>query len=597
MEFEVDGILYDVNKDGKSVTVKEYTNTDVSCSELVTIPTKVTFNGMTYDVTSIGDHAFEGCSGLTSISIPESVKSIGDFAFWECKKLISIKIPDSLSKIGGGTFAFTAWYDNMPDGEVYIGNVLYAYKHEDYYNETITNLKIKDGTLGITANFSSLHILESITIPESVRYIVDNLFNGCSRLNSVIVEKNNPYYDSRENCNAIIETQTNKLIAGCNSTIIPNSVTSIGDYAFCGCYDREYINIPNSITHISEHSFHLCNLKEITIDCQKIDKWFCGMESIRFINFGEHVQIIGEHAFEGCTGLEEIRIPDNIVSIEDGAFARCNNVGYIKIPNSVKNIGRGFFYGNNLDIVDLDCETIYDWCYGRIPSVVRLGNNVKCIGKNAFERYSFKSIIPSSMSAENDAINSLLNKSIFIPPSVTSIEDNAFYGCSELTSIHIPSNVKYIGKNAFSDCTNLTSVTLPHNLTTISDGLFSGCISLKKIILPDSIKDIGNFAFGNCKKLNEVLIFDGVINIGDDAFYGCKSLKEITIPESVTNIGKGAFLYCNCDDDIEEEDDVDEKYEYNGYDYYENTESIYDNPYYNDDLDIDQQSPEFWNEY
>ena len=162
-QFVVDGIIYKVNEDGMSVTVKKYTNTDVSCSESVTIPFKVTFNGMTYDVTIIGYRAFDGCSGLTSLTIPNSVTSIGSFAFSGCSGLTSVTIPNSVTIIG-------AW-----------------------------------------------------------------AFSGCSGLTSLKVEEGNPKYDSRNNCNAIIESSTNTLIAGCKTTTIPNSVTSIGYDAFYGC--------------------------------------------------------------------------------------------------------------------------------------------------------------------------------------------------------------------------------------------------------------------------------------------------------------------------------------------------------------------------
>ena len=161
-------------------------------------------------VTSIGDDAFFDCSGLTSITIPDSVTSIGFGAFSDCSGLTSITIPDSVTSIGDGAF--------------------YACS-------------------GLT----------SITIPDSVTSIGEGTFYDCSALSSITVAEGNDTYDSRNYCNAIIETGTNTLISGCKKTIIPDSVTSIGGSAFSGCSGLTSITIPDSVTSIGDEAFYNCS--------------------------------------------------------------------------------------------------------------------------------------------------------------------------------------------------------------------------------------------------------------------------------------------------------------------------------------------------
>ena len=178
-----------------------------------------TFNELQYftGLTSIGDYAFWDCSGLTSITIPSSVTSIGEGAFLECSGLTDITIPSNVTSIGEGAF---------------------------YGCSSLT----------------------SITIPSSVTSIVDGAFYGCSGLTSITVESGNVNYDSRDNCNAIIRKSDNTLIAGCKNTIIPSSVTSIGDYAFDGCSGLTTITIPSSVTSIGSYAFSRCSgLTAITI--------------------------------------------------------------------------------------------------------------------------------------------------------------------------------------------------------------------------------------------------------------------------------------------------------------------------------------------
>ena len=322
-DFEVDGIYYKINGNEVKVTYqREFPGLYNDYPGTVVIPATVTYNGTTYSVTAIGDGAFCYCSGLTNIVIPNSVSSIGSNAFSGCEGLTSIDIPNSVTAIGDHAFDDTAWYNNQPDGLVYAGKVAYKYKGT---MPSGTNMTFKEGTLGIADYaFEGCEGLTSIVIPNSVADIGTGAFAGCTSLTSIVVESGNPKYDSRNNCNGIIETTYNELIVGCKNTIIPNSVTYIGDWAFSGCTGLTSIVIPNSVTDI----------------------W--------------------ESAFEGCTGLTSIVIPNSVTDIWESAFQGCTGLTSIVIPNSVTEIGSWAFRG---------CSELSDvYCYITDFSSVSCGN-------------------------------------------------------------------------------------------------------------------------------------------------------------------------------------------------------------------------------
>ncbi len=361
---EIDGIYYNFSGDEATVTSGDW---GYLYSGSIVIPESVTYKGNTYSVTSIGISVFYGCSGLTSIIIPNSVTSIGNYAFYGCSGLTSIIIPNSVTSIGDAAFA------------------------------------------------------------------------SCSGLTSIVIESTNTVFDSRNDCNAIIETATNTLVAGCKNTTIPSSVTSIGDDAFDGCSGLTSIIIPNSVTSIGDDAFHGCS----------------GLTSIIIPN---SVTRIGNDAFYGCSGLTSIFIPNSVTSIGGHAFDGCSGLTSIIIPNSVTSIGYSAFFN--------------------------------CSGLT----------------------------SIFIPNSVTSIGGFAFHGCSGLTSIIIPNSVTSIGDHAFYGCSGLTSIIIPNSVTRIEDSAFSRCSSLTSVTISESVTSIGKEIFQSCKLRNLLVKCVAPPSIGTDAF-------------------------------------------------------------------------------
>ena len=287
-------------------------------------------------VTEIGNWAFDGCTGLTSIVIPNSVTKIGNWAFDGCTGLTSIVIPNSVTKIGEGAF-----YGCTSLTSIVVAKGNDKYDSRDNCNaiiETATNTLVNgcmntvipDSVTKIGGSaFRGCSNLTSINIPDSVTEIGDWAFSGCASLASIVVAKGNGKYDSRNDCNAIIETATNTLVTGCMNTLIPDSVTEIGEYAFFGCSNLTSINIPDSVTEIGYRAFSDCH-------------------SLTSISIPDSVTGIGWSAFSGCSNLTSINIPDSVTEIGGWVFYGCCSLTSINIPDSVTEIGNYAFGGTNI---------------------------------------------------------------------------------------------------------------------------------------------------------------------------------------------------------------------------------------------------------
>ena len=325
-DFQSGDLYYNITSSSEPYTVEvtyqqEWSHDNYATLTSATIPETVTHDGTTYTVTSIGDAAFFRCSSLTSITIPNSVTSIREMAFVDCSSLTSITIPNSVTSIGAAAFqecsSLTAI--TIPNSVTSIGRDAFA------YCSSLTSVTIGNSVTSIgNGAFDHCSSLTSITIPNSVTSIGEGAFVGCSSLESIVVESGNTQYDSRENCNAIIETTTNTLIAGCKNTTIPNSVTSIGYKAFFGCSSLIAITIPNSVTSIEDFAFNSCS-------------------SLTAVTIGNSVTSIGEMAFYGCSSLTAITIPNSVTSIGDWAFGWCSSLTSVTIGNSVTSIGSSAF--------------------------------------------------------------------------------------------------------------------------------------------------------------------------------------------------------------------------------------------------------------
>ncbi len=281
-KFVVGDLCFSPSEDRLSVEVKYISGKRQV--DTISIPEQIEYAGYIYPVTSIRERAFECCPSLTSIIIPNSVKSIGAYAFNACESLTSINIPNSVTSIGVCAFSGC---DSLTS--ITIPNSVKSIGKRTFQNCTsLASIIIPNGVTSIGYGaFDCCFSLTSITIPNSVTTIDDRAFMFCLSLTSIVVEDGNKVYDSRENCNAIIETKTNTLIRGGNMTIIPNDVTTIGASAFSHCKSLASITIPNSVTSIEAFAFSNC-------------------DSLTTIVIPNSVTSIGKHAFNDCSSLTSI---------------------------------------------------------------------------------------------------------------------------------------------------------------------------------------------------------------------------------------------------------------------------------------------------
>ena len=442
-------------------------------------------------VISIGVDAFSDCSGLTNITIPDSVSSIGGAAFKGCSGLTSVVIPNSITSIGRDAFYGTAWYDNHPDGLVYAG--LFAYKYKGTMPEG-TSITIQQGTLGIADNafedcsgltsviipnsvtfigsrafegclgltsviipdsitsigessFTRCSGLTSLTIGSSVTSIGSNAFLGCSGLNNIEVSSDNAVYDSRGNCDAIIETASRTLILGCKETIIPNSVTSIGKSAFEGCLGLTSVVIPNSVTTLGRGSFRKTGLTSVVIpgSVKTIgNKAFMSCENLTDVTLSEGLTLIDEEAF--CeTGITEIHLPESLIRIGEQAFEE-TPLTSITIPKNVAYLGNEAEFENDL------YAGVFDDCQQLMEVNVDSANATYASYDGMLLTKDMKTFLYCPGARTDQCV---------IPNTVTTIGGGwGGFDCKGLTSVIIPSNVEYIADGAFDDCDALTLVRI-----------------------------------------------------------------------------------------------------------------------------------------
>ena len=443
--FMVDSIYYDINGDEATVTYKRLWQ--VSYSGDVNIPDSVTYNGTTYPVTAIGREAFCYCSEVTSDTLPNSLTNIGLSAFSDCSSLASIEIPTSVTKIDG-------------------------------------------------AAFSGCSSLTSVFIPHTVTKLGVNPFIGCSGLESITVASDNPVYDTRDHCNAIIKTSTNMLISGIKNTIIPSSVTGIDASAFSGISSMTDIEIPHSVTSIGANAFANC----------------MGLTSFFVPN---SVTEIGNYPLQGCIGLESV-----IVENGNPYYDSRDNCNAIIETRTNKLLS-----GSKNTIIPGSVTSINERGFCRISNIsgINIPNSVTSIGSRAF--------------AECTGLDS-----IAIPASVTSIGSQAFYECTGLTKVKLPNTITEISFGAFEKCKNLESITIPNSVTSIGGYAFETCLKLPGVEIPNSVTYVGPYAFFNCHNLANVTIGSSVTRIGSYAFYGTSvPITVISLPTTPPTIASNTF--------------------------------------------------------
>jgi len=386
---------------------------------------------------------------IIDVIIEDGVTTIGNYAFYCCTGITSISVPNSVTRFGGSAFL---------------------------------------GCYGLT----------SVTIPDKITSIGDRAFNNCRNLTAMIVESGNTTYDSRNNCNAIIETATNTLIAGCKNTLIPDNVTAIGKWAFLGNTGLTSVTIPKSVTNIGDRAFNNCrSLNSVIVEsgnttydsrdnCNAVIETATNtlIAGCRKTVIPNSVTTIDRYAFYGCSNLTAIVIPDGVTGIEYGAFSGCSSLTSIIVESGNTTYDSR---DNCNAVIETATNTLVVGCPGTI-----IPNSVTTIGRNAFNKCSTLTAIT-------------------IPVSVTEIRNEAFRTCARLTSIVIPDGVTTNGKRAFNNCSGLEDITIGSGIDVrhgIGSEAFAGCPKIKRVICKAAEPPvIARDVFANCPVLGTIDLY------------------------------------------------------------------------------------------
>lgn len=548
-------------KDGVAIipegtTVIEYLYYGHDCITSVAIPKSVTY---------ISSGAFKDCSSLTSIVIPEGVIEIGSDAFWGCTSLKSIVIPESVKEIGASAFhGCTSLTDVIfPKKTVLLRTGVFE------GCTSLENFVIPESVKEIEPYiFHGCTNLKNIVIPKNVTKIGFHAFYGCPNLESIVVDADNKVYDSREGCNAIIETESNVLLTGGKATIIPESVSKVDFYAFSGFefkvgdYSFEIISQEEKTCraigyHGKSNSFEaeiVCEIPEtVTYEGDVYTVVEIGALKELYSFYGGKIKIpktiisIGDRSFKGCN-FSSITLPKGLRHIGDYAFENMDNLKSIKIPAGVETIGKkpfGVYGGMKFKITN--CSPHFEWDgYGLYS--IKENRLVSLIISNADPDYVVK---PGTEIIGAGATISYYNRKgtrrkgrVILPEGLKVIENGAL---NKVDIDELPQSIEVIGQNALE----MSCETLPPNLKTLAP--HSGIYDVKESLSPYIIVEDGAIYESDKKKLLSFYKRDAVEynidaaceEICEQAFEYNRNLETIKLGENISKIGECAFLDCS----------------------------------------------------
>ena len=606
-DFEAGGIYYLIT--GSNTVEVTYKDTNYnSYSGNVTIPASVTYNGVTYSVTAIGTYAFNKCTGLTSIAMPATITSIGSFAFNGCNGLTSLNLPESLAAIGERAFMDSLGVTSLtiPENVTSIGEYAFSgirnltsltwnarecWTNGNMITSGIATLTIGDEVVVIPGNLAYVSVITTLDIPQSVKFIGQDAFNGCN---------------------------------GLTSLTIPQNVIDIGTNAFANINNLTSLvwNARECWTNGNMPTYRI-NTLTIGDGVKILPSYLARNSKITTLSIPESATVIGAYAFEQCSGLTSVVIPDNVTFIGKSAFYSCYNVADLTLGKSVTTIDAYAFMGclmstltwnaRNLSLDDsgeynnqydyyhtIEKPTVFDFstvsqltigneveqlpnyfAYQSNVRTVEIPNSVTAIGDYAFAECDLLTdvTLPAGLiTIGESAFESCENLAhADLPASLTTLGARAFYGCDDLTSLVVPASLTSFGKRAFNQCLGLETIVvdsenpvydsrencnimfktandsimlmgknavLPSSLTAIPDSAFYGHTEITHMEIPASVKRIGKDAFNGCSNLTFVTLPYGLTQMGDRVFYGCRKLTSVTLPPALTQIGECAFMLC-----------------------------------------------------
>ena len=458
-------------------------------------------------MTIISSEAFRYCSGLKSVTIPNSVTSIGYSAFDGCKGLTSVTIPNSVTIISSEAFRYCSGLKSVtiPNSVTFIGDEAFRYCSG----------------------------LKSVTIPNSVTFIGDEAFRDCSALPSVT---------------------------------IPNSVTSIGERAFSGCSNLESVTIGAGVLSIGSSVFSGHQpAKVIWLTNTPPEGYKNAAGKVNYVANDLYTSLDNKGVYPFLSSIFEVDgvkyVP--VSPAERTCYAidclydeRAENivigktVNYKGIDMTVTLVNKYTCYQNqfvkkvNLSFDGITGNYSFSGCNSIREVTLNNGNYIAIYAFSNINSEFTATINCKGVIGSNAFYQSTGLKMLEVGSNVTNINNDAFNGCNSLIAANIQ-NKGLIGAKAFQNCTAMTTATLGEEVTSIGNNAFDGCSSLEKIVIPNSVTYLGTYAFQNCRKMTSAKIGTSVKTIGQYAFNGCTTLPKIQIPHSVTAINNNVFEKCS----------------------------------------------------
>lgn len=459
-------------------------------------------------VKTIGMAAFEYCSSLADIILPEGVTTIARSAFYNCTKLSEINIPKKITAINNATFSGCVSLRNMiiPDNIQSIG--VRAFEYCSHLTITIPETVTSIGSQAFRNN-------ADLTIAMSGNLLDNALFSDCENLRITLSDGSTFIKESAlTNCSGLIEIH------------IPNSVSSIGANAFHNCTNLKNIIIPNKVTSIEERTF---------IDCKELvsvvipnsvksigTEAFNGCSALKSIVLPEGMTLIKKWTFADCSSLVDVTLPSTMTTLEYGAFENCTSLRSVTIPNSVNTVDAPFYGCSSLSDIKVP-----DYLY---ETSIFSGTGITDI------------TVPEGTTVVGSFADCTKLVSITFPEGIKALTD--FSGCSSLRAIDIPDGVSVIGPGLFEHCTKLTKVTIPNSVVSLGWFAFHECSSLTRIVIPNHVATISEFAFADCSLLTNVTLGSGVTSIEGSAFHNTP-IRQLrcyaVVPPKLPGVVNGSF--------------------------------------------------------
>ena len=471
----------------------------------------------TTNLATIGNRAFEGCTGLTSLTLAEGVTTIHGNAFLDCSNLTTVNLPTTFTTVedtlfGGGPFQNCTGLQKVTfaEGATTIPNHIFS--NCDFITNTHFNVPSTITTIGESA-FQGLTKLDGFAFPEHLEKIGQHAFDGCTGLTSIQ---------------------------------LPDTLTTLGSYSFNNCSELTEITVPKSLTTIDDDLYD----KSPFTECSKLTKivfqdgmvnipnfMLNGASSVKEVSIPDSVTSIGERSFNQLGQLKNVTLPKNLTTIGQGAFDGCSSLSSITFPETLTTLGSYSFNAcNRLTEVTLpkSFTKVDDDLYDKSPFT-----ECENLTKVVFEE--------GIVNIPNFTLNGASSvKEVSIPDSVTTIGEDAFRQLGNLESIALPKNLTTISRGAFSECSSLSGISLPETVTTLGSNSFYACNRLTEVTLPKSFTKVDDnlydeSPFAACEKLEKVTFQEGAVTVPDYVLNDVASVKQVVIPSSVTSIGDNAF--------------------------------------------------------